>query len=278
MEGNASSGLAVFRGLVRVEDTVFSGNSGSEVFVSRYSTGFFLNFFLDATSPARTALIVNSYSSVSVRGESSLEGSTSVFAWNGSIVDIRGLGGDPIVLEGRININYKSRVFLSWVEQVVSGSFSRNNIGNDSFLETNRSGLVTLGGTRIHHSSYADLHNVDFGSSDVSLDRFATATLQDTTLRLLSCSQGADAHCSEFDGSLEAYATSSCGQCPDRCGNGNEDAGEECDDNNLNGGDGCAPSCTFEICGNFIFDTGEECDDGNLDDGDGCSSICEVEP
>ncbi|MBD3311224.1 MAG: hypothetical protein GF349_01850 [Candidatus Magasanikbacteria bacterium] len=31
------------------------------------------------------------------------------------------------------------------------------------------------------------------------------------------------------------------------------------------------------VCGNFVVEAGEECDDGNLDDGDGCSSSCEEE-
>jgi cysteine-rich repeat protein len=33
----------------------------------------------------------------------------------------------------------------------------------------------------------------------------------------------------------------------------------------------------FPTCGNDILDSGEQCDDGNLDDGDGCSAICENE-
>jgi len=33
----------------------------------------------------------------------------------------------------------------------------------------------------------------------------------------------------------------------------------------------------ISVCGNNYTQSGEECDDGNLDDGDGCSSICEVE-
>jgi len=50
------------------------------------------------------------------------------------------------------------------------------------------------------------------------------------------------------------------------CGNGLEEAGvgEECDDGNTAGGDGCSAICLFEICGNGIEDVGEECDDGNM--------------
>lgn len=32
-----------------------------------------------------------------------------------------------------------------------------------------------------------------------------------------------------------------------------------------------------EGCGNKVLDVGEECDDGNLEDGDGCSSTCRIE-
>lgn len=61
------------------------------------------------------------------------------------------------------------------------------------------------------------------------------------------------------------------------CGDGNLDSGEECDDNNTMGGDGCSASCTIEVCGNGIVDVGEECDDNNTTGGDGCSAMCTVE-
>src|SRR6266702_354185 len=56
------------------------------------------------------------------------------------------------------------------------------------------------------------------------------------------------------------------------CGNGVVDPGEECDDGNIIGGDGCSADCkSTEVCGNGIRDVGEACDDGNLVNGDGCS-------
>src|SRR5262245_1623991 len=65
------------------------------------------------------------------------------------------------------------------------------------------------------------------------------------------------------------------------CGNGVVDPGEECDDGNTTGGDGCSSECTNETpgahCGDGHIDPGEECDDGNPDDGDGCSSTCKKE-
>jgi cysteine-rich repeat protein len=47
------------------------------------------------------------------------------------------------------------------------------------------------------------------------------------------------------------------------------------------GGTGGMPK--MPVCGDYVVDPGEECDDGNLDDGDGCSKTCmleltEVEP
>ena len=42
--------------------------------------------------------------------------------------------------------------------------------------------------------------------------------------------------------------------------------GEECDDGNRNGGDGCTFDCRIEECGNGVLEIGEGCDDGNDDD------------
>lgn len=55
-----------------------------------------------------------------------------------------------------------------------------------------------------------------------------------------------------------------------RCGDGNLDPGEVCDDGNKVGGDGCSPDClSDETCGNGILDPGEECDGENW-----CSFFC----
>jgi cysteine-rich repeat protein len=61
------------------------------------------------------------------------------------------------------------------------------------------------------------------------------------------------------------------------CGNGRIDPTEECDDGNTANGDGCDSVCRFE-CGNGTIDPGEECDDSNRISFDGCSSICKIEP
>ena len=79
------------------------------------------------------------------------------------------------------------------------------------------------------------------------------------------------------------------------CGDGviEADLGEQCDDGNRIGGDGCSGTCQIEpnwkcptagspcvstiVCGDGIREPGEECDDGNTTNGDGCSSTCQVE-
>ena len=105
---------------------------------------------------------------------------------------------------------------------------------------------------------------------------------------------------------------------PASCGDGNRDPGEECDDGNQMGGDGCSQNCTPReapspcgngrrdqvgnammgiqldgdgcsatclieaqppACGDGNRDPGEECDDGNQLDGDGCSAgQCSIKP
>jgi len=47
---------------------------------------------------------------------------------------------------------------------------------------------------------------------------------------------------------------------------------EECDDGNLDPGDGCDEYCFKEACGNHVTQAGETCDDGNLDPEDGCDA------
>jgi len=61
------------------------------------------------------------------------------------------------------------------------------------------------------------------------------------------------------------------------CGDGNIDPGEQCDDGNNVGGDGCEADCTLPSsgrCGDGVLDAGEQCDDGNNVDGDGCQADC----
>ena len=75
------------------------------------------------------------------------------------------------------------------------------------------------------------------------------------------------------------------------CGDDVISGDEECDDGDMEDGDGCASDCTVESgficmgepsvcmvsCGNSVVDDSEGCDDGNTEPGDGCAADCSVE-
>ena len=86
---------------------------------------------------------------------------------------------------------------------------------------------------------------------------------------------GAACHTAEFDGVCFGGVCLVPG-----CGNRVVEAGEQCDDGNHAGGDGCSADCrSDEQCGNGVLDgaLGEACDDGNLASHDGCNSRCQLE-
>jgi cysteine-rich repeat protein len=63
------------------------------------------------------------------------------------------------------------------------------------------------------------------------------------------------------------------------CGDSIVVQGEQCDDGNHSGGDGCSDTCRWEkldSCGNGTVDANEECDDANDDDEDHCTSRCKA--
>lgn len=62
------------------------------------------------------------------------------------------------------------------------------------------------------------------------------------------------------------------------CGDGLVEAGEQCDDGNTAGGDGCSDTCQYEtVCGDGLQEGLEQCDDGNNLPNDGCDDICRLE-
>ena len=62
---------------------------------------------------------------------------------------------------------------------------------------------------------------------------------------------------------------------PPRCGDGDAQATEACDDGNTIDTDGCRADCTRAICGDgVVFAGAETCDDGNAVSGDGCEPDC----
>ena len=77
------------------------------------------------------------------------------------------------------------------------------------------------------------------------------------------------------------------------CGDGFVDGDEECDDDDVDAGDGCSATCIQEdgfdcdfaeptvcvrvVCGDSTVNGDEDCDDGNGNAGDGCSAACAEE-
>lgn len=95
----------------------------------------------------------------------------------------------------------------------------------------------------------------------------------------LADGDGCDAACLvELGGDCDSDDECSSGLC--------ESMGSVCacdDDNDCDSDERCDEQrepnqCVGANCGNGIIDAGEDCDDDNLDDGDGCSITCEVEP
>jgi cysteine-rich repeat protein len=78
----------------------------------------------------------------------------------------------------------------------------------------------------------------------------------------------------------EFYCTPVAHACVRReCGNAiaQSEAGEECDDGNLDDEDSCLSNCQLNKCGDGkVNPRTEACDDGNLDDGDDCLSTCQL--
>ena len=64
------------------------------------------------------------------------------------------------------------------------------------------------------------------------------------------------------------------------CGDGVVGLGEDCDDGNTQGCDGCSPTCRFEGCGNARIDCDEQCDAGvpNPPPATGCTARCTALP
>ncbi len=59
------------------------------------------------------------------------------------------------------------------------------------------------------------------------------------------------------------------------CGNGVVEAGEECDDGDVDTADSCLPDCRRARCGDgHLWRPVEDCDDGNQKNGDACTAQC----
>ena len=137
----------------------------------------------------------------------------------------------------------------------------------------------------------ADCHNEYCGDGIITSNLYETC---DSDYRVCSTLDGYSGtqfcmnDCSEYAGctsdlfcgdgicSQAAENTTNCySDCPNTCGDGNLEYGEDCDDGNIVSNDGCSNTCEEEFCGDGIVNYGEECDDGNLVSGDLCSENCE---
>ncbi|MDX9724292.1 MAG: lamin tail domain-containing protein, partial [Myxococcota bacterium] len=80
----------------------------------------------------------------------------------------------------------------------------------------------------------------------------------------------------------EGYDTSECTETPASCGDGNLDAGEECDNGTANSDttpNACRENCTLAGCGDNVVDDGEACDQGSANSDttpNACRSTCEL--
>jgi cysteine-rich repeat protein len=59
-----------------------------------------------------------------------------------------------------------------------------------------------------------------------------------------------------------------------RCGDGNVDPGEGCDDGNTVDDDACRNTCALPSCGDGVVQAGEDCDDMNAVETDACLATC----
>jgi len=83
------------------------------------------------------------------------------------------------------------------------------------------------------------------------------------------CPDGSDTDTDDVDFSIQTPTKGSANDCPVTGGSSGS------------GTSGTSSDCQLLICqpecGNLLLETGEQCDDGNLDNGDGCSSTCQIE-
>ncbi|MCP3869349.1 MAG: SUMF1/EgtB/PvdO family nonheme iron enzyme, partial [Gammaproteobacteria bacterium] len=134
------------------------------------------------------------------------------------------------------------------------------------------------------------VEDVPCTASDTCSDH---GTCIDTTgMPVCYCDEGyAGAICDTCD---TGYYDGGNGECvPVKCGDGLAVDDEECDDSNMDDGDGCSSLCRLEpgfacetgggschptVCGDGVEEGSEQCDDGNDLIGDGCTPFCKNEP
>jgi cysteine-rich repeat protein len=92
------------------------------------------------------------------------------------------------------------------------------------------------------------------------------------------CGDGIQEAAEECDDGNTVVTDECTNACLDAvCGDGVVGPDEECDDANTADSDACTNACRLAVCGDSIVGPAEECDDGNTTDGDGCSASCDGE-
>ena len=124
-------------------------------------------------------------------------------------------------------------------------------------------------GDGVVHDGVEECDDGDADETDDCLSGCTTARCGDAAVRagVEVCDDG------QNDGSYGG-CTADCLALAPHCGDGNVDAGEECDDANDDPTDGCS-ACLAAICGDGVVRVGaEECDDANDDATDACVPGC----
>jgi len=165
------------------------------------------------------------------------------------------------VIGTEVNISYDSN-------KVTIGSVDFQGCVFDSCIDLSEAGtlkLLAVSGLPANGGTLVTGQNT-FAAINVSMSEAATFTF--TKCQVIDPASNL-VNCSSTNLTVNPGAT---------CGNGVLEGIEECDDGNINDGDGCSATCTIEaVCGNGVTEGAEECDDGNVSDGDGCSSTCAFE-
>ena len=115
-------------------------------------------------------------------------------------------------------------------------------------------------------SADTDLDTAADGSGDTTLEDTTDTTVADTTDTTLEDTTDTTVDDTTVDDTTPPLPL---------CGNGRAEAGEACDDGNLDNTDGCSNFCTVARCGDGFVHAGfEGCDDANGSNTDGCLTTC----
>ncbi len=180
-----------------------------------------------------------------------------------------------------------------------------DSLGYEIYLENIGTGRCTGGGVRIQE--YYDpftsfISSNPFPTSGNDIWNFGIMMPGDSKTVIIDVEVSLDAQCeSTLNNTICVWANELADwecisettevECLPKCGNGDREGSEECDDGLFNGflcWAGYGTSCTYcsdscdiititNYCGDNLLQSCEECDDGNLINGDGCSDICENE-